>query len=169
MRRRNGARIRRRRAAKWRFRSGKDRSTTVRAHGEAVCFVTDGVLYCLDAATGAKRWKSEREWRDHTLRVSGDTAYLSSWDDKLYTLRLDDGGQRWTRPANGFLPGPPAVDASKRLLYLVAQDKAMALGMDDGRARWTSPVQDDGLESAHRPCWPATRSTSAGATGWCTR
>lgn len=133
---------------KWKFRSGKDRSTTVRAHGEAVCFVTDGVLYCLDAATGAKRWKSEREWRDHTLRVTGDTAYLSSWDDKLYALRLDDGNQRWTRPANGFLPGPPAVDASKRLLYLVAQDKAMALGMDDGRARWTSPVQDDGLESA---------------------
>ncbi|MGW2088149.1 protein kinase domain-containing protein [Streptomyces sp. NPDC001880] len=132
---------------KWNFRSGKDRSTTVRAHGEAVCLVTDGVLYCLDAATGAKRWKSEREWRDHTLTVTGDTAYLSSWDDKLYALRLDDGDQRWTRPADGFLPGPPAVDASKGLLYLVDQDNAMALGMDDGRARWTSPVQDDGMES----------------------
>ncbi|MGW9122139.1 protein kinase domain-containing protein [Streptomyces sp. NPDC055663] len=132
---------------KWSFRSGKDRSTTVRAHGDTVCLVTDGVLYCLDAATGAKRWKSEREWRDHTLAVTGDTAYVSGWDDKLYALRLDDGGRRWTRRANGFLPGPPAVDASKRILYLVDQDKAMALGMGDGTVRWTSPVQDDGLKS----------------------
>uniref|UniRef100_UPI00066A4962 outer membrane protein assembly factor BamB family protein n=1 Tax=Streptomyces sp. SBT349 TaxID=1580539 RepID=UPI00066A4962 len=129
---------------RWNFRSGKERSTTVRAHGEAVCLVTDGVLYCLDAATGAKRWESDREWQDYTLTATGDTAYVGTVDLELYALRLDDGDQRWTRPPDGFLPGPPAVDASTGLLYLVAQDNAVALGMDDGSERWTSPIRDGG-------------------------
>ncbi len=132
----------------WSFRSGKERSTAVRAHGETVCLVTDQVLYCLDAATGTKRWESEGEWQDHTLTVTGDTAYLDIFDDKLYALRLDDGDQRWARPSDGFLPGPPAVDVSNGLLYLVDEGNAMALGLDDGRERWTSPVRDDGLESS---------------------
>ncbi|MGP3966569.1 protein kinase domain-containing protein [Streptomyces sp. 6N223] len=128
----------------WTFRSGKKFNTAVRAHGEAVCLVTDEVLYCLDAATGAKRWESEGEWHDHTLTMTGDTVYVDIFDDKLYALRLDDGAQRWARRSDGFLPGPPAVDASRGLLYLVDQDNAIALGMDDGRERWTSPVRDDG-------------------------
>ncbi|MGP4110567.1 protein kinase domain-containing protein [Streptomyces sp. 4N509B] len=132
---------------RWDFRSGTDRGTTVRAHGGTVCLVTDGILYCLDAATGATRWESARDWRDYTLAVTGDTVYLSDWDDQFVALRLDDGERRWTRPSDGFLPGPPTLDTSTGLLYLVDAGAVVALGPDDGGERWTSPIRDDGLES----------------------
>ncbi|WP_405800156.1 PQQ-binding-like beta-propeller repeat protein [Streptomyces sp. NBC_01506] len=129
---------------RWNFRSDSVGSTRVRAQGKSVCLLTDDVLYCLDAATGAKRWESEGGWLDHTLTVTADTAYLGSSDDKLYALRLKDGEQRWTRPTDSFPPGPPAVDPSKNLLYFADQANAMAIGKTDGKVRWTSPIRDKG-------------------------
>ncbi|WP_062212976.1 serine/threonine-protein kinase [Streptomyces sp. NBRC 109706] len=139
--------FRRTAVADWQFASGSDRGTTVRAHEGTVCLVTDGVLYCLDAATGDRRWESARDWRDHTMTVTADTVLLSAWDDQLYALDLDDGDTRWTRPSDGFLSGPPAVDASQGVLYLVDGGRVVALGLDDGAERWASPVQDEGTES----------------------
>jgi eukaryotic-like serine/threonine-protein kinase len=65
--------------------------------GASVLFGSgDSHVYCLDAATGALRWKFKTGDVVHSSpAVSGGTVFVGSWDTYLYALDAATGKEKW--------------------------------------------------------------------------
>ncbi|HSI34536.1 MAG: PQQ-binding-like beta-propeller repeat protein [Phycisphaerae bacterium] len=111
----------------------------------------DRALHCLDAATGAPKWRADLKhnpWAGPT--VAGDVVLVGCssirFDPKLIpgaqgevvAVNLADGRPKWTKTLTGGTVSPIAVVASKSLAIATTTDKKMvALNLADGADKWT--------------------------------
>lgn len=149
----------------WRFLTKHPFSAGAAFH-EGVVLVPggDGVLYALDARTGALRWKHETAESLATVPlIVGDRAVVVSHNDTVYAVGLADGKRAWQYrrdlPSGFTIRGVSRPTERDGKLYLgFADGHLVALDAADGTERWaralsaggsqfldvdTSPVVDD--------------------------
>ena len=108
----------------------------------------DGALYCLDAATGAERWRFQTQGEVYSQPcVAEGTVYFGSKDRHVYALDAATGAERWRFAANGAICSSPrtfapalAADAAEAapgaVLCFGADSDAFYCLDSSGAVRW---------------------------------
>jgi outer membrane protein assembly factor BamB len=108
-----------------------------------VLYVTaqEGMLYALDAATGAERWRFDTGSSGSKRRVTsapvvaGDLVLFGADDNIVRALSAADGKPRWQFETKAQVFGPPAVDGEGA--YIASADGTLyAVNLADGKPRW---------------------------------
>jgi outer membrane protein assembly factor BamB len=83
---------------KWTFHThGQIYASPAVVDGVAYIGSTDGVVYAVDAATGAQKWKLATRGRVvSSPAVVAGTVYVVSYDSKLYAIDAATGTAKWT-------------------------------------------------------------------------
>ncbi len=104
----------------------------------------DGILYALDAATGAERWRFTGTTLSD-VTVTGGLAYVND-DDVLRALNAATGEERW----EAAVPGGTSAVVDDALLVIGTGDGDL-LGLDPttGAERWRFQLSTTG--AAHNP------------------
>jgi outer membrane protein assembly factor BamB len=152
---------------KWKFATGGYVISSPVVVGQAVYIgSTDGQIYALDRATGAKRWSFPTHARiASTPAVSQGLLYVLSYDDTLYAVDVATGQAKWrfgtegehrytathlhgTLPRHEAMPDPydtylssPAV--ANGIVYFGSGDSHVyALDAASGALRWKRKTGD---------------------------
>ena len=109
-------------------------------HGNEVC-----KMYCLDAASGRKRWQCVTEGHIESSPCVGDGAvFFGSGDDGIYCLDAERGTKRWQVKNHWHIDVGPAfadgrVYAGSGVSQLNRKTEIFALDAADGRVLWRMP------------------------------
>ena len=113
----------------------------------------DGMLYALDAATGAKAWEFETGEKIWATPVAVDgVIYFGSFDKNFYAVDAASGLQLWTFQGDGVFTASAVVVGDKviigsldRNLYALDRaDGSEIWSLTGEKWFWTSVVVDDG-------------------------
>jgi outer membrane protein assembly factor BamB len=113
------------------------------ALGDGRLYVTaqEGMLYALDAATGAERWRYDTGGTGSKRRitsspvVAGRMVLFGADDNSLRALSTTDGRLLWRFETKAQVFGSPAVDAEAA--YVASADGSLyAVSLDSGALRW---------------------------------
>ncbi len=106
------------------------------ADGLVYAPVTDGSLYALEQATGAKKWAFEtgdQVWS--TPVVSNGTVYFGSMDKNLYALDAATGAEKWHYETDGAVTAPVLV--SNGTVYVGSYNRHFyAIDAANGSLKW---------------------------------
>ncbi|MGI5204876.1 PQQ-binding-like beta-propeller repeat protein [Spirillospora sp. CA-108201] len=109
----------------------------------------DGVVHAVDAATGDRRWQSDRAWgAGHSMVVAGDVMYVSGYTDSsrdgdsswVFALDVDSGRRLWEYEPRQMLTGPAL---SGKQLYFYGRrgggyaSTVYALNTGTGKRAWS--------------------------------
>jgi outer membrane protein assembly factor BamB len=124
-------------------------------NGRVYFSTVEGVVYALDAATGAEVWShevGEQIWSSPA--VSGDTVYLTTFDKKLHALNTTNGTEKWVFETRGAISAPPVVQDG--IVYVGDYDRRIyAVKADNGQALWTFPGDNPGTDIPSNWFWTA--------------
>lgn len=104
----------------------------------------DGPLRCLDKTLGSVRWQVPNLSIESAPLALGDQVVVATTAGHVYSLRPQDGSQRWHQT----LPGPVrnAFTASgSTLIFATTNGHLVALAGSDGSELWRVKVADSGL------------------------
>jgi outer membrane protein assembly factor BamB len=94
---------------------------------------TDGMLYALDAATGALDWTAPiQSTRSPNAGLVGQTLYVTSDDNRVHAIDVDTHGELWSVPVTGT-PGAPAV-IDGAIFVTTTSGKVVRIGGSDEAA-----------------------------------
>lgn len=147
----------------WKRQVGDAYSAPVTAAGKLIVFhrvKDEEVVECLDAATGAPKWRHAypTAYEDRygynggprcSPAIDGDRVYTYGAEGVLTCLKLDTGDPVWQRPVNkehnvpqGFFGAgsAPVIDGDRILLNLGGPEKAGVAAFDKmtGKTLWTA-------------------------------
>jgi outer membrane protein assembly factor BamB len=109
-------------------------------HGNDVC-----KLYCLEAASGRKRWQCVTEGHiESGPCVAGGAVFFGSGDDGIYCLDAAAGMRRWHITRDWHIDVGPAVADGRvyggsGISQLHRRTDVFALDVADGRLLWQTP------------------------------
>ncbi len=95
----------------WSFRTGGEVATTACVEGDSV-YVTssDGRLYCLSVATGARKWSFITGAKALSgPAVSGGVVYFGGSDSHFYAVSAETGKLLWKYEVSGEILGSPVA------------------------------------------------------------
>jgi hypothetical protein len=134
-------------------------SGLVAANGMLFVTAQEGMLYALDAVTGAERWRYDTGSTGSKRRVTSAPVVASGLvlfgadDNIVRALSAPDGALLWRYETGGQVFGAPFVDGDT--VYVASADGVLyALSLADGKLRWqhelgeafhTSPFVRDGV------------------------
>ena len=108
-----------------------------------VLFGTDGRVAALSATTGRVAWRRAGQGGSALApAIAGDTVYLGG--DHLTAVRLDDGGERWSRLSDGE-SGWGAPTVVEDALYAVDGTSLKRCERGGGDTTWTARLHYDPL------------------------
>lgn len=133
-------------AERWRYTTGGGiLSSPAVTDGLVVTGVMDGTVHGIDLASGEGRWvfapSEEPIFASPAIaRVDegareGGVAFIGSYDDHVYAVRLADGSELWRRPTGGDIFGSPAVAGDR--VYFGSSDGFYALDARSGEVVWS--------------------------------
>lgn len=95
-----------------------------------------GRVFCLDAKTGEERWRVQtRSVFAAQPALSGDRAYVTGMDRRVYSFRLSDGKILWTFDTGGPIESSPVLEGDR--LYTGTWNNAVfCLDARTGRRLW---------------------------------
>jgi outer membrane protein assembly factor BamB len=131
---------------RWRVQAGGSCGfAPVTANGVVLATCDDGVLYALDAQTGAERWRSTGTASLAGLSIDGGTVFGAD-GDSLKALDLLSGKERW----HAAVPGVGTAVAADGVLVVGTGD-GFLIGLDEATAheRWRYQVTTAG--GVHNP------------------
>lgn len=145
----------------WATQFGTERGNAASLYGGGVAvangrvFATNGLGYvaALDAATGARLWQVRP---GGPLRgapsISGDTLYVMSQDNQLYSLKTSDGTSNWSAAAALEIAGvfgtaAPAV-AQGTVVAGFSSGELNAYRYENGRVVWQDTLQRTGIRTS---------------------
>jgi outer membrane protein assembly factor BamB/orotate phosphoribosyltransferase len=145
----------RRFATIWRFRSEKanhfhvvPKSSPLVAGGKVIFGSDRGILWALDTATGAERWRFETAHPGRKGIWSRPAAfegkiYFGAYDGNLYCLDADTGKEVWRNADADWIGSSPVLDPDEGLLWIGlehqrpgAQGSVAAFDPLTGEKRW---------------------------------
>ncbi|MBP5692086.1 MAG: PQQ-binding-like beta-propeller repeat protein [Bacteroidales bacterium] len=106
--------------------------------GDVVIFADEaGMIYGLDAVSGAKKWEFKTEGKIFsTPAVFGDYAVVGSSDNNIYCLNPENGKLRWKYTCAKSVLG--SANIFKEKVYIGASDGVFrALNLKDGKLAWS--------------------------------
>jgi outer membrane protein assembly factor BamB/tetratricopeptide (TPR) repeat protein len=122
--------------------------TVVPGKGQVVFGDRAGNLWCLSASDGKQVWKRSLGALaavNSAVVIEGQTAYASSFDNRVYAVNLADGLDRWTPfKTEGMVRAAPRVAKVQLLnnqtfLFVGAEDgRVYCLDAATGELRWKS-------------------------------
>ena len=111
-------------------------SGSVVADGTVYAGTTDGLLFALDARTGAQRWHVETyNAVGATPVVAGETLYAVSKDAHVYAIDRDDGSERWAYDTGSGIYAPPVV-TNDRVVVTSRSGVVAAIHTETGNEVW---------------------------------
>ncbi len=103
---------------------------------------TTGSQVCVDAATGAVKWRAERGGGFQTPAMAGDWAVVGCAvnGDKIAGYKLsEEGGQKvWEVPFGSQESSPTIVGDA---VYATSGEEMICLALDTGRVLWRAPLK----------------------------
>jgi outer membrane protein assembly factor BamB len=113
--------------------------------GRVVATTMFGIVYGLDAATGAELW---REQLQTPMRappaVSGGRVFAITMDNQLYTLAAEDGRRLWSHAAiaedAGLLGGSAPAVIGDTVIAAFTSGEVVALRVETGRILWSESL-----------------------------
>jgi outer membrane protein assembly factor BamB len=141
----------------WSFDCGDTvESSPVVAQGNVYLGAENGILYCLDALTGAERWSFETENEvDSTPSVVDDVVYFGSSDMKFYALDANTGAELWNHSFEstfGQIVSSPAVVDD--LIFIGSKDDNLyAINITTHEIEWEFTTQGE-IWSSPAVSWP---------------
>ena len=96
----------------------------------------DGVLYAVNARTGAMLWQgATRDYLHSTPMIAGDRVIVGSADGSVYAFRRKDGKLLWRVPTEGPVYGSAAV--ANGIAAIASGDGCVyGISADTGEVRW---------------------------------
>lgn len=124
----------------------------------------DRFLYCLDRATGEKRWAFQAEGRLHSSpTLVGDTLYTGCHDGHVYALEAATGKLRWKFKTGSLVNSTVAFRDGK--VYLGSYDRHVyALNARDGALLWKT--ETDPGSTSHIVASPAVTEDAVFIGTW---
>ncbi|WP_051580074.1 serine/threonine-protein kinase [Pseudonocardia acaciae] len=128
----------------WRRGTGAEYSSYLAVSGGLVVQTSWllGVV-CVDAATGAPRWKVDGDrvlGRNSVPVVAGGVVLMSGRDERIHALELDTGTERWARPDQAAGAGTanltPAADGGTAFTGNSTNGRVYAFDLATGATRW---------------------------------
>jgi len=99
-------------------------------------------LYCLDATTGALRWKIIVGWQLSTPAVADGCVYVAGQSGAVYCLDVNTGALRWTYHALYIILSSPAVAGGR--VYIGSDDtRVYCLNATTGVHIWNYTTGDN--------------------------
>ena len=115
--------------------------------GSAVLVGGSGILYSLDAQTGAQGWSYSMGGTVTHILVSGTVAYVASDDGYVRAINTADGSLKWADNANRFVKS--GIAAANGVVYFGCEDRRVyAVDAAGGHVKWsylTGGAIDSGL------------------------
>jgi len=125
-------------SVQWVFSMGPDATNlTVPVVGEDRVYVSrNGILHCLDGATGGEQWQFKPEMGDVTTGpvASGNLIIVGGNDSALYGLKASTGAVVWKVGCSGPIAPTPIV--VNDLLMLAANQMVYAVDPSTGAVSW---------------------------------
>jgi len=126
---------------KWSHREGlpsEDATFTSPAVANGVVYISeyDGVLYALNAATGAVLWRNPTVFAGSTPAVANGMVYVGGLDGNVYGVNANSGAVIWSFTTLGYLQSAPAV--ANGVVYIASTDaRVYALNAQTGALLWS--------------------------------
>jgi outer membrane protein assembly factor BamB len=108
-------------------------------HGQLYIGVRTGMLFCLKAANGKKRWEFETNGAITTKPIqpeTSETLFFASDDGNLYSLSARDGSLRWKQPLKAAAESELAV-SNGLVVARLSNGSVMAFSQKTGETVWT--------------------------------
>jgi outer membrane protein assembly factor BamB len=115
------------------------------AKGNLYIGFSDGFFVAVNAKTGSLVWErnlnKNPKFKDvnATAVLDGNSVYVSSYDDSLYKLSLDDGQIQWRLEKGGHSPVTLVGD---RLYYATSEGEVLALNKANGAILWSYKLRE---------------------------
>ena len=108
-------------------------------HGQIYVGVRTGMIFCLKAADGRKRWEFETKGAITTKPIQPETSenlFFASDDGNLYSLSARDGSLRWKQPLKAAAESELAV-SNGLIVARLSNGSIMAFSQKTGETLWT--------------------------------
>ncbi len=118
---------------------------TVAIHPEYERLLTgsnDGLAYCWEFPSLEFEWSFETESDvKGPIATYDGSAFVGSWDHRLYRLDLKDGTEEWSFETKNSVMSAPAIDPGAGIIYFGSDDRHVyALDADSGEQLWARDV-----------------------------
>jgi outer membrane protein assembly factor BamB len=109
-------------------------SATVSA-GTVYIGSTQGILYALNASSGAERWQKKLGAIETSPVVISGILYVGTADGSMFALDSQTGEQKWRYQSRGPVEQPPVPDGDM-LVFSNEADQVVALDAISGKLKW---------------------------------
>ena len=108
-----------------------------RTRGYMFVGANNGAFYCFDFVHKKPMWSTMTAGPiKSTAAVIGDTAYVTSWDYRLYAIAIDDGSVRFTFTAQDIIMSSPSYHEGR--VYFGSHDgRVYCVDADRGELLWS--------------------------------
>ncbi|MCS7237236.1 MAG: PQQ-like beta-propeller repeat protein [Thermoguttaceae bacterium] len=110
------------------------------AEGKVFFGAADGKIYAVDCSDGRLLWTvptGAAIW--NAPLVHENTVVIGSRDGKVYAVEAQSGRVRWTATTGGPILASPALDTSRRRVYVASEDmRVYAIDFGEGKILWQS-------------------------------
>jgi eukaryotic-like serine/threonine-protein kinase len=114
-----------------------------------------GVVYALDAGSGAEIWSrevGEQIWS--APAVSGATVYFTTFGKKLHALSTTDGSEKWVFETKGAISASPVVQDG--IVYVGDYNRRLyAVDANSGKELWVFPGDNPDTDIPRNWFWTA--------------
>jgi len=125
---------------RWRREVGPTESSPLVADGTVFVGDWDGVVWALDARTGAVRWRTRLDGAiKGSLALAGRRLFIGTYGGSVYALAERSGRVLWRSGGHGSFYSSPAV-AYGRVFIGSLDDGVYAFGQSSGDLLWSRPT-----------------------------
>jgi len=89
--------------------------------------------------TDALKWSCQTGGQIYSSPAigAGGTIYIGSYDNRIYALNPEDGGQKWSYKTDGCVYSSPAIGSDGTIYAGSLDDSVYALNSQDGSRKWS--------------------------------